>query len=153
MKRIMMLVIVSGLVLVGCNNQNAAENNLIDQAENNDSTKTRVYSKPWDGKAIIVKQKYDQDDYQAVNEITDPAQVEKLIEILRNADWKEGVDVDIEPADYRFVWNSFEHGVWINDEYKRIEVIVAGQSNYGVLSKEASKVVFEILTNEGYTVD
>lgn len=74
--------------------------------------------------------------------------MKNLIKALKNADWEENVDVDIEPEDYNFVWNSFKHGIWINKEYKRLEVIIEGQSNYGVLSKKASKIVFGILTGK-----
>lgn len=60
--------------------------------------------------------------------------------------------MDIEPSDYSFIWNSFEHDVWINKEYERLKLIIEGQSNYGVLSEDSSKIVFEILTDEEFNI-
>jgi len=67
---------------------------------------------------------------------------------LEKADWQENVKVDIGSPDYRFSWNSFNHSVWINLEYERLELLIEGESNYGTLSSESSEIVFEILTGK-----
>ena len=143
MKRLIILFTVIGLVLAGCS-QDATNGN----AEKSDSTKQRVYSGSWDGNTIIVKQRNNNEDYETVKEITDIDEVKKLINALGNANWQENVKVDIEPPDYRFSWNSFNHSVWINQEYERLELLVEGQSNFGTLSADSSEIVFEILTGE-----
>ena len=145
MKRLIILFIAIGLVLVGCS-QDATNGSV----EKNDSTKQRVYSSSWDGNPIIVKQRNKNDEYETVNEITDTDKVEKLINALKNAAWQENVKVDISPPDYQFSWNSYKHDVWINQESERIELIIQGQSNYGTLSKVSSEMVFEILTGEKF---
>lgn len=145
MKRFIILFIAIGLFVVGCSQDETNGND-----EKNDSTKHKVYSSSWDGNPIIVQQKNKNEDYETVNEIVDDAEVKKLIKSLKNADWEEGVKVDIYPPDYHFSWNSFKHSVWINQEYERLELIIEGQSNYGVLSKDSSKIVFEILTSKKF---
>ena len=145
MKRLIILFIAIGLVLVGCS-QDATSGSV----EKNDSTKQRVYSSSWDGNPIIVKQRNKKDEYETVNEITDTDIVEKLINALKNAAWQENIKVDIRPPDYQFSWNSFKHDVWINQESERIELIIQGQSKYGNLSNVSSERVFEILTGEKF---
>ena len=143
MKRLFVLILAIGLLLVGCNQDVTFRND-----EKTNSTKDRVYSDSWDGNPIIVKQKNVNGDYEKVNEVTDSIEVEKVIEALGNADWQENIKVDIRPPDYSFTWNSYKHNVWINEESDRLELIIEGQSNYGTLSKESSKIVFEILTGK-----
>ena len=143
MKRLIILFITISLVLVGCS-QIATKS----IAEKSNSTKQRVYSSSWDVDPIIVEQRITNEDYETVKEITDTDEVKKLIKALENADWQENVKVDIEPPDYRFSWNSFNHSVWINQEYERLELLIEGQSNYGTLSAESSEIVFEILTGK-----
>ncbi|WP_172372125.1 hypothetical protein [Sporosarcina jiandibaonis] len=140
MKRLVILIIAIGLLLVGCSQETTNGS-----VEKNDSTKRRVYSSSWDGNPIIVEQR-NNEDYETVNEITDSDEAKKLINALGNADWQENVKVDIGSPDYTFSWNSFEHSVWINQEYERLELLIEGQSNYGSLSADTSKIVFEILT-------
>ena len=143
MKRLVILLIAIGLVIAGCS-QGATNGS----AEKSDSTKQRVYSSSWDGNPIIVEQRNTNEDYETVNEITDTDEVKKLIKALENADWQENIKVDIEPPEYRFSWNSFNHSVWINQEYDRLELLIEGQSNYGTLSADSSEIVFDILTGK-----
>jgi hypothetical protein len=143
LKRLIISFMLIGLVLVGCNQ--AASNG---KDEKPDSTKQRVYSSAWDGIPIIVEQRNNNEDYKIVNEITDTDEVKKLIKALSNADWQENIQVDIEPPDYRFSWNSFTYSVWVNQEYERLELLIEGQSNFGSLSADSSEVVFEILTGK-----
>ena len=117
MKRLFVLILAIGLILVGCKQDVTFE-------EKTNSTKDRVYSDSWDGNPIIVKQKNVNGDYEKINEITDSVEVENLIEALGNADWQENVKVDIRPPDYSFTWNSYKHSVWINEEYERITKIL-----------------------------
>ena len=143
MKRLIISFIAIGLVLVGCS-QIATKS----IAEKSNSTKQRVYSSSWDGNPIIVEQRNTNENYKTVKEITDTDEVKKLIRALGNADWQENVQVDIGPPDYRFTWNSFNHSIWINQEYESLELLIEGQSNYGTLSSDSSAVVFEILTGK-----
>ena len=133
MKRIIILLIAIGLILVSCSK---------------DSTKNRVYSSSWDNTPIVVEQKNNYGDYNKINEITDATQVERLIKALKNANWEENTDVDIEPPDYRFVWNSFHHNVWVIEATGRLQLTIDERSNFVTLSKSSSKIVFEILTGE-----
>jgi uncharacterized protein YcfL len=148
MKKIVILIITIGLFLVGCSSEAAKLNSTNGIVEEFDSTKERVYSTSWDGIPIIVKQRNTNEDYEIINEITDTDEVNKLIKALENADWQENIQVDITPPDYRFSWNSFNHGVWINQEYERLELLIEGQSNYGSLTADSSKIIFEILTGK-----
>lgn len=143
MKRLIIWFIAMSLVLVGCS-QVATNSN----AEKYNSTKQRVYNSSWDDNPIIVEQRNTNENYRTVNEITDTAVVKKLIKALGNADWQENVKVDIGSPDYRFSWNSFNHSIWINQEYERLELLIEGQSNFGTLSADSSKIIFEILTGE-----
>jgi len=143
MKRLIIMLIAIGLVIAGCS-QGATNSS----AEKSDSTKQRVYSSSWDGDPIIVEKRNTNEDYETVNELTDIDEVKKLIKALEKADWQENVKVDIGSPDYRFSWNSFNHSVWINQEYESLELLIEGQSNYGTLSSESSEIVFEILTGK-----
>lgn len=145
MKRLFVLILAVALLLVGCNQDVMFSND-----EKNNSTKDRVYSDSWDGNPITLKQKNVNGDYEKVNEITDGIEVERVIGALGNADWQENIKVDIRPPDYSFTWNSYKHNVWINEESDRLELIIEGQSNYGTLSKESSKIVYEILTGKKF---
>lgn len=145
MKKNIILFILVGLVLVGCN-QNITNGNGV----KSDSTKNKVYNDSWDGNPIVVKQEINDADAEIINEINDTSDVKKLIEELKNADWQENVEVDIRPPDYRFKWNMYKHSVWINEEYKRLELSIEGASNFGTLSKDSSEIVFEILTGETF---
>ena len=117
MKRLIIMLIAIGLVIVGCS-QGATNSSV----EKSDSIKQRVYSGSWDGNPIIVEQRNTNEDYETVNELTDIDEVKKLIKALENADWQENVMVDIGPPDYRFTWNSFTHSVWINDKSRILKV-------------------------------
>lgn len=138
MKRIIILFIAIGLILVGCSK---------------DSTKNRVYGSSWDDSSIVVEQINNDGDYNKINEITDAAKVERLIKALKNANWKENIDVDSRLPDYRFAWNSFHHNVWINEYTGKLELTIDGRSNYTTLSKRSSKIVFEILTDKEFKVN
>lgn|SRR5699024_9599195 len=113
MKKVFILIIVIGLILVGCGkaqvNKNAGE-------KNKNSTTQKVYSSSWDGEALIVEERNENGDYEKVNKVTNIQLVKKLISTLKKADLEENVDVDIEPPDLRFTWNSYEHNVWVNQE-------------------------------------
>lgn len=145
MKKVFILIIVIGLILVGCGKAQVNKN-----AEEKNSTTQKVYSSSWDGDALIVEERDENGNYEKVNEVTNIQLVKKLISILKKADWEENVDVDIEPPDFRFTWNSYEHNVWVNQEFRRLELIIVGQSNYGTLSKNSSEIVFEILTGKTF---
>lgn len=138
MKRLLILFCATGLILVGC---------VVKDHPN--STKVKVYGNEWDGNPVIVEQG-NNGDFEQINEITDRAEVAKLIKALKTVKWKENVEVDIRPADYRFTWNSYEHYVWVNEEYGRLELSIDGQSNYGTLSTDSSEIVFEILTGKEF---
>ncbi|WP_042147829.1 hypothetical protein [Paucisalibacillus sp. EB02] len=142
MKRLFVFIVAICFVLVACG-QGPTE-------EKSNSTRDRVYSESWDGNPIIVEQRSTDGDYKIINEITDTDAVNKLIDALGNAAWEENVKVDIGPPDYSFTWNSYEHSVWVNEEYERLELIINGQSNYGTLSKSPSELVFGILTGEKF---
>lgn len=124
-----MLLIIISFIVIGCSQ---------------DRTNNKIYNSSWDEQPIVVKRMND----DIVNEITDRTQVEKLINVLKKANWEENVDVDIRPADYYFTWNSFVHYVWMNEEYKRVELSIEGESNFVTLSTKSSKVVYEILTGK-----
>lgn len=134
-KRIIILFLVFGILFVGCGRN---------------STKQVVFDHSWDGKPIIVQQINDHDSYDQINEITDPTRVEKLIQYLKGAEWKENVEIDIRLPDYRFTWNSYEHSVWVNEGSGRLELSTDDRSNYGTLSSKSSKIVFEILTGREF---
>lgn len=139
MKRLIVLIITIGLIVVGCSQAETSGN----------STKDRVYSNLWDGNPIVVEQRNNANSMM-VNEITDSVEVQKLIEAMKNADWRENVKVDIRPPDYTFNWNSYMHSVWVNEEYEKLELMIDGQSNFGTLSKPSSEIVFEILTGKRF---
>src|SRR5690625_149641 len=135
MKRIIILFIAIGLILVSCSKN---------------STKNRVYSSSWDDTPIVVEQKSNDGNYNKINEITDTAKVERLIKALKNANWEENTDVDIDPPDYRFTWNSFHHSVWVIEATGRLQLTIDERSNFVTLSKSSSKIVFEILTDNEF---
>lgn len=135
MKRLIILFFAIGLILVGCSM---------------DSTKNRVYSSSWDNTLLVVEQRNNNGDYNKINEITDATKVESLIKALKSANWEENTDVDIEPPDYRFAWNSFNHNVWINEATGRLQLTIDERSNFTTLSKASSKIVFEILTDKKF---
>lgn len=125
MRRYVWAIILFSLLLVGCTEK---------------KTKYVVYDAEWDGAPIIVKE-----DEDVVNEITNVNKVNKLIKHLEKASWQENVAVDIRPPDYSFVWNGFDHYVWVNEAMNRVELSIVGKSNYGNLSAGASESVLEIL--------
>ncbi|MBM7619689.1 hypothetical protein JOC95_001541 [Bacillus tianshenii] len=141
MKKLINLIFFLSVILIGCQ-QDTTEKNL-----DENSTKERVYSSNWDGTPVIVIKRNENGTNEKIREITDTEEVATLINELKNADWEENVVVDISPPDYTFTWNSFKHSVWINEEYeyKRIELKIDGQSNWGTLSKKSSEIVYEIL--------
>lgn len=146
-KKLISLIILIGVVLVGCQQDEIDNSNhTSNHYETPDTTKDKVYNDAWDGKTILVKQGGDEEAV-AINEIDDAADEEALINELKNADWRENIDVDIRPPDYYFVWNAYKHKVWINEETSQLELSVEGQSNFVTLSKDSSNIVFEILTN------
>lgn len=131
MKRLIILFIAIGLILVGCHK---------------DTTKNIVYSSPWDDTPLVVEQINSSGNYSKINEITDAIKVETLIKTLNSANWKENIDVDKRLPDYRFAWNSFHHNVWINEKTGKLELTIDERSNFTTLSKGSSKIVFEMLT-------
>lgn len=133
MKKSIILFIAIGLVIVGCGQS---------------STKREVYSGSWDGEPIIVKKNDATGNYETVNELTHNDKIEKLIKTLKNAPWKENVDLDSREADYRFEWNSFNHRVWVNDDVRTLTLSIDERSGYVNLSNKASQIVFEILIGE-----
>lgn len=142
------LLIILILFFVGCQQQVNEESPV-----NIPTTKDKVYSESWNGEPVIVKGQTDDGNYTNINEINDVKDIETIIELLKNAEWEENVQVDIRPPDYRFSWNRYIHGVWDNKEYNRLEVIIEGHSSYGTLSISSSEVLYEILTGTSYESD
>lgn len=148
MKKFIPLLIAICLVLIGCN-QEMTKGDYEEPA----STKDRVYRSSWDGNPLMIKQRNDNEDDEIINEIADVAEVNKIIEILKNADWEENVMIDIRPPDYYFSWNSYKHNVWVNKEYKKLELIIEGQSNYVTLPTNSSEILFNTLANKNFEND
>ena len=111
MKRIIILLIAIGLILVSCSK---------------DSTKNRVYSSSWDNTPIVVEKKNNDNDYHKINEITDATQVERLIKALKDAsgfirrELAERIDIRHTP-ELEFVYDeSIEYGKKIEDIIDKI---------------------------------
>lgn len=77
----------------------------------------------------------------------------KIIYFFKNANWEENIEVDIRPPDYYFSWNSYKHSVWVNKKYKRLDLIIEGQSNYVTLPTSSSEILFEILADKNFEHD
>lgn len=131
MRKVTFLFIAMGLVLIGCIQ---------------DSTRNKVYSSSWDGIPVVVEQINNNGDYIIINEIADATIVNRLIKALRRADWEENFELDTRLPDYRFTWNSFNHNVWLNETTGHLHLTIDERSNFTTLSKDSSRIVFEILT-------
>lgn len=146
MKKSAIFILLSVLIIVGCQKQTESsgdnKNNTNEIVHNNKSTTELIYSSKWDGNPIIVTQSND----KIINEISEREDIEKLIHLLKQANWQENVQIDIRPPDLTFAWNSYEHGVWINKT--NLELMIFGQSNFGSLSEEDSTIVYQLLTNK-----
>lgn len=142
MKKIIILSLLIGLVLIGCHQNVLNSNREVPNLSTN-----KIYKDSWDGNPIVVIQG---DKNESIKTIHDASHIKKLIHEIKSADWQENVDVDIRPADYHFKWNSYTHNVWINEETNKLELNIEGKSNYGVLSSNSSEIVFEILTHNTF---
>lgn len=131
MKKFVIVFIVMVLMLVGCSGK--------------DSTKRAVYSEQWNDELIIVEKINIDGNYEVINEVSNPEDVERLIKTLKSINWKENVDVDIRPADYLFTLNGHRHNVWVSDGKDNLSLSIDSRSNYTKVSKKSSKIIFEIL--------
>src|SRR5690606_27854667 len=89
MKKSAIFILLSVLIIVGCQKQTESsgdnKNNTNEIVHNNKSTTELIYSSKWDGNPIIVTQSND----KIINEISEREDIEKLIHLLKQANWQE----------------------------------------------------------------
>ena len=107
---------------------------------------------------VVEKRIGDENNYEDFREVTDNEQVQKLLEILQDANW---IDAEIEMnshPDYRFALRftnpdieakAVLYELWITPYKDKVELI--GGYQYVKLGKNESTELFEIVTGEKLT--
>ena len=107
---------------------------------------------------VVEKRIGDENNYEDFREVTDNEQVQKLLEILKDANW---IDAEMEMnshPDYRFAFRfknpnieakAVLYELWITPNNDKVELIGANQ--YVKLDKGKSAELFEIVTGEKLT--
>ncbi|WP_051359367.1 hypothetical protein [Paucisalibacillus globulus] len=110
-----------------------------------------------DQKITVQKRTGEENIFEDFREVTQKKQVEKAIDIVKNADW-ENTKVEMAGyADYQFQFprkNSYgnedkiaSYLLWISPNGENLE-IVTDRGNYVKLTKQDSADLFDILTGE-----
>jgi hypothetical protein len=85
------------------------------------------------------------DNYKQLKKISDTETINKVVSVLRNADWENAKVKMSRPPDFK-INNLYD--IWISPQKNRLEVVIEGESKYVILSKEDSQVLYEIITGE-----
>ena len=85
------------------------------------------------------------DNYKQLKKISDTETINKVLSVLRNADWENAKVSMSRPPDFK-INNLYD--IWISPEKNRLEVVIEGESKYVILSKKDSQVLYEIITGE-----
>ena len=80
-----------------------------------------------------------------MKKISDTETINKVLSVLRNADWENAKVSMSRPPDFK-INNLYD--IWISPEKNRLEVVIEGESKYVILSKKDSQVLYEIITGE-----
>ncbi|WHY85734.1 hypothetical protein QNH39_24530 [Neobacillus novalis] len=77
--------------------------------------------------------------------ISDTETINKVLSVLRNADWENAKVSISRPPDFK-INNLYD--IWISPQNNRLEVVIEGENKYVKLSKKGSQVLYEIITGE-----
>lgn len=111
---------------------------------------------------IVQKRIGDENNYEDFREITDNEQVQKLKEILKDANWINAKPEMAYPPDYKFAFRfknpnieakAALYELWISPNKDKVELLIegSGENNYVQLDKIKSAELFEIVTEEKLT--
>ena len=102
----------------------------------------------------VQKRSCDEDKYENFKEITNNEEVQKVREILGNAEWKNAMESMSRPPDYRFIFQfnnpkieakAVGYEVWVSPTKDTLGIVEAS-NKYVQLTKENSAILYEILT-------
>lgn len=107
---------------------------------------------------VVEKRIGDDNNYEDFREVTDYEQVQKVNEILKDANWINAKAEMVSPPDYKFAFRynnpnieakAVLYQLWITPNKDKVELIGANQ--YVKLDKSMSAELFEIVTGEKLT--
>ncbi len=107
---------------------------------------------------VVEKRIGDENNYEDFRVVTDNEQVQKLLEILQDANWINAKAERVNPPDYSFVFRfknpnieakAVLYELWITPNKDKVELI--GGNQYVKLDKNKSAELFEIVTGEKLT--
>nr|WP_262177798.1 hypothetical protein [Saccharococcus sp. Marseille-Q5394] len=107
---------------------------------------------------VVEKRIGDENNYEDFREVTDNEQVQKLLEILQDANWINAKAERVNPPDYRFAFRfknpnieakAVLYELSITPNKDKVELI--GGNQYVRLDKNKSAELFEIVTGEKLT--
>jgi hypothetical protein len=127
---IFLLILVATISIVGfsdikSDSEKVKETNLIEEEE----------------KLVIEKRSGTDSQYEQFKEITDKEKIEKVLNILQKADWKNAKVQMTHPPDY-IINNKYK--IWLTPPKNMLEVIF--QNHYTKLSEKDFKELYEIIT-------
>ncbi|GKV54490.1 hypothetical protein NCCP2222_04370 [Sporosarcina sp. NCCP-2222] len=87
--------------------------------------------------------------YKSLKEVVTSDEIETVVEIFENAEWKEHIEVDMAlPPEYRFTLGSINYAIWVTPNRDRLEIIAEGQAKYIKLPVKESEDLFNIITGK-----
>ena len=94
---------------------------------------------------FIEKRVGTENQYEQFKKITDKEKVEKVLNILQKANWKNAKVEMAHPPDFRI---NNKYLIWLTPQKDMLEVIIQGQNKYTKLTEKDSEVFYNIITNE-----
>ena len=103
----------------------------------------------------VQKRDGDENNYEDFKEITDHEQVQKVLDILNDIDWENGVVNMARPADYSFIFQfknpeieakAVLYELWVSPNKDKVELVMVYEPKYIQLDTDTSAELFEILT-------
>lgn len=81
----------------------------------------------------------------AIEEITDKAKIDKVAEILGEAEWEDAKMQMATPPDFKL---DNQYYVWVGPGKDHLEIIMDGENKYTKLPKESSAELYELITGK-----
>lgn len=81
----------------------------------------------------------------AIEEITDKAKIDKVAELLGEAEWEDAKMQMATPPDFKL---DNQYYVWVGPGKVHLEIIMDGENKYTKLPKESSAELYELITGK-----
>lgn len=131
MKKISMILLISVFTMIGCSNEVKNVDVIPD-----------IFP---DVNSLEISENDGTDHYKQLKTITDTERINKVLSVLRTADW-ENAEVSMARLPDFTINNLYD--IWITPKRKQLEIVIMGEGKYIKLPEKESQLLYEIITGK-----